>query len=88
MAPTILHRYSHSHKQASNDMCTQVFHEYQCGCKIKGELKQCDRLYDQESNLQCYETATETMTSRNYCAKHMPKETKAKTAYVGRRQQQ
>lgn len=88
MAPTILHRYSHSPKQASNDMCTRVIHVYQCGCRNKGELKQCDRLYGQESNLQCDVTEVESMIARNYCSKHMPKENKAKAAYVGRAPQQ
>jgi len=62
-------------------------HVYQCGCREKGELKQCNRLYEQESNLQCNVTDVDPKISRNYCSKHMPKENKATMAYVGRRQQ-
>jgi len=39
-----------------SNMCTQYYHVYQCGCKQKGEFVQCDRLYDNQSNLQCSRT--------------------------------
>ena len=65
-------------------MCTQFYHVYQCGCKTNGVFKQCDRLYELESNLQCNVTSKEEVQSRNYCPKHMPKEGKASTEYIGR----
>ena len=65
-------------------MCTQVYNIYQCGCKAKGEFKQCDAKYNAQTNLQCDITEREDLVSRNYCSKHMPKEGKAKTEYIGR----
>ncbi|KAJ0165425.1 hypothetical protein CTA2_11295 [Colletotrichum tanaceti] len=65
-------------------MCIQWYYKYQCGCKQKGEFEQCDRLYDSQSNLQCARSQTEDKISRNYCAKHLPKEDKAMTEYRGR----
>ncbi|KAG9228423.1 hypothetical protein BJ875DRAFT_389449 [Amylocarpus encephaloides] len=65
-------------------MCTQIYHVYQCGCRMKGEFKQCDEKYNAETNLQCDRTNNDDVVSRNYCSKHMPKEGKATTQYVGR----
>lgn len=65
-------------------MCTQSVHLYQCGCRKEGEFKQCDRLYDAQSNLRCANTIKEELLSRNYCKKHMPTEDKATTEYNGR----
>lgn len=65
-------------------MCTQRYHVYQCGCRTKGEFIQCDRLYERQSNLQCNITLADELTSRNYCPKHLPKESKATTEYRGR----
>lgn len=60
-------------------MCIQVWHTYQCGCKIKGQFKQCNLMYDQESSLRCQVTQKQNRDPRNYCSKHMPKVGKATT---------
>ncbi|KAF2018965.1 hypothetical protein BU24DRAFT_418537 [Aaosphaeria arxii CBS 175.79] len=65
-------------------MCTQVWVSYRCGCRAKTEFKQCDRLYDRQSNLQCSQTAAAETESRNYCSYHLPKEDKATWEYTGR----
>ena len=65
-------------------MCTQFYHQYQCGCKQKGEFKQCERLYEAQSNLQWAQTGSESLISRNYCPKHLLRENKATTEYRGR----
>lgn len=68
-------------------MCEQVYLIYQCGCRAKGEFKQCDRLYDQQLSLQCDVANIHESTVRNYCPKHLPKESEATTAYIGYVQQ-
>lgn len=65
-------------------MCTQRFDKYKCGCQIKGTFVQCERLYNAQSNMQCNAADVEIIVSRNYCARHMPKEPKATTEYIGR----
>ncbi|KAF2010811.1 hypothetical protein BU24DRAFT_46404 [Aaosphaeria arxii CBS 175.79] len=47
-----------------------------------GELAQCDRQFERQSNLQCDVIDPEDTISRNYCAKHLPKESKAMTKYM------
>ncbi|KXT08085.1 hypothetical protein AC579_10450 [Pseudocercospora musae] len=55
-----------------------------CGCRAKGEFKQCDEKYNAQTNLQCATTTRDEQTSRNYCPKHMPKDNKATTQYTTR----
>lgn len=62
-------------------MCTQHYLKYSCGCKLKGEFAQCDRLFESNLNLQCDATRTEEKTCRSYCAQHLVKESKATVAY-------
>lgn len=58
-------------------MCTQQYLNYQCGCRTKGEFKQCDAKYNAQSNLQCAKTNVVEVPSRCYCPKHLPKDDKA-----------
>lgn len=65
-------------------MCTQEYDVYTCGCRTKGEFHQCDEKYTAQSNLQCDRITHTINESRNYCAKHLVKEGKAKDEYRGR----
>lgn len=58
-------------------MCTQVYIVYKCGCKKPDKFEQCDRLYNQQSNLQCDITIKRDEALRNNCSEHMTKESKA-----------
>ncbi len=66
-------------------MCNQVYHTYQCGCKEKGEFKQCNEKFDAQMTLQCAETEVENTLSRSYCSNHLPKEGKATVVYTQRK---
>lgn len=63
-------------------MCTQDYIMYSCGCAQKGEFRQCDDKYDSQSNLQCSVTNRHDKRSRNYCPKHLIKETKDAKLYT------
>lgn len=63
---------------------TQEYNVYKCGCVNKGEFHQCDIKYDAQSNLQCDRPGRRNVESRNYCAKHLVKESKAKDEFRGR----
>ncbi|KAF4493830.1 hypothetical protein FAGAP_10059 [Fusarium agapanthi] len=49
-----------------------------------GEFEQCDEKYEAQSNLQCDTPTRVVKESRNYCAKHLVKESKAKDEFRGR----
>ncbi|MCJ1261106.1 hypothetical protein MMC22_000970 [Lobaria immixta] len=66
------------------EMCIQEYLGYQCGCRMKGEFKQCNAKYHAQSNLQCARTNVVEVPSRCYCPKHLPKDNKAITRFVGR----
>jgi hypothetical protein len=62
-------------------MCQQVWHHYTCGCKTKGEFKQCDRLWNEGRVVKCATLENEAVVSRNYCSRHLPAEDKAMKEY-------
>lgn len=68
----------------SNNMCTQAWIHYTCGCKFKGQFHQCDALYDAQSPLQCAQTTLKKVESRNYCPEHLPRADKATMTYTRR----
>ncbi|KAI0002679.1 hypothetical protein F4779DRAFT_603195 [Xylariaceae sp. FL0662B] len=65
-------------------MCFQDYNIYKCGCVNKGEFHQRDEKYEAQSNLQCDHPERRNKPSRNYCAKHLVKEDKAKDEFRGR----
>lgn len=62
-------------------MCTQDYFIYHCGCKTKGEFRQCDEKYDTALNVRCAKTATNDVPSRSYCGNHLVKEDTATVFY-------
>ena len=52
-------------------MCTQFFFLYPCGCKSRGEFRQCAAKFDAGLNLRCAETAKEDVPTRTYCRSHL-----------------
>ena len=66
-------------------MCTQDYYNYQCGCRNKGEFRQCDEKYDSGCNVQCAQTQANELQSRSYCSTHLLKEGKGGVMYSTRR---
>ena len=62
-------------------MCTQDYYNYQCGCRVKGEFRQCADKHDTGCNIQCATTEANELQSRSYCANHLLKEGKGKVMY-------
>lgn len=50
----------------------------------QGRIQTMRSAVQRTMDLQCDVTNTEEVSSRNYCSKHMPKESKATTEYRGR----
>ncbi|KAI5865424.1 hypothetical protein GGS23DRAFT_426336 [Durotheca rogersii] len=65
-------------------MCTREYNVYKCGYVKIGEFCQCPEKYAAQSNLKCSRPDKRNKESRNYCAKHLVSEEKAKEEFRGR----